>query len=394
MRHPASGGNGAPGRCEDQCRDLSPALRFGRDDRPSRWGLGLLAGEGVGCAGGSDGWSGWVVGTGGFDGTRGVDAGHGDGAAAEAGEDLRLEVVGGAGVVGKEEGVGAAAGADVAEGVEVLGEQDEGHDFAGGGAGDAVLEVLDGGGEAVDDGLALAGDAVALESFGFGFGLGLFDLEDLFGFATSLRGDLSALGGVDVVHRGFDFDVGDDVGDERGEDVEAEAGHDGVELVFDGDGDAGLLLEGLVEGELGDVAEDAVEDEGLDLLLRGGELVEGVVDLVVENLVLHADGDLYEDVVVGLGFDGELGLLDLEIDEVDALGEGEQEAQAGAGDAVEFAEALDDTGGEGADGVVGFGDGDEDEERNDEENDEDNRHARAFRVRGSRILLRGGRSVK
>lgn len=87
-----------------------------------------------------------------------------------------MEVVGGAGIVGEEEGVGTAAGADVAEGIEVLGEQDEGHDFFGGGAGDAFLEVLDGGAEAVDDGLTLAGDAVALEGFGLGFGFGLFDL--------------------------------------------------------------------------------------------------------------------------------------------------------------------------------------------------------------------------
>jgi hypothetical protein len=68
-----------------------------------------------------------------------------------------------------------------------------------------------------------------------------FYLKDLVCFAAGLSGDLRALGGVDVVHRFFDFDVGDDVGDESVEDVEAEAGHGGVELGFDGDGDAGLL---------------------------------------------------------------------------------------------------------------------------------------------------------
>jgi len=47
-----------------------------------------------------------------------------------------------------------------------------------------------------------------------------------------------------------------------------------------------LLLEGFVEGEFGDVAEDGVEDERLDLLLRGAEFVEGIVDLVVEDLIL------------------------------------------------------------------------------------------------------------
>jgi len=78
---------------------------------------------------------------------------------------LGLELGCCAGVVGKEERVGAAAGADVAEGVEVLREQDEGHDVFGAGSGNALLEVLDGGGEAVDDGLALGGDAFALQGF-------------------------------------------------------------------------------------------------------------------------------------------------------------------------------------------------------------------------------------
>ena len=131
------------------------------------------------------------------------------------------------------------------------------------------------------------------------------------------------------------------------------------------------------------MAEDGVEDEGLDLLLRGGEAVEGVVDFVVEDLVLDADGDLDEDVVVGLGLDLKLGLLDLEVDEVDSLGEGEEEVRAGAGDAVELAEALDYAGGEGADLVVGFGDEDEDKDGNYEDEDEDSRHACALsRYRG------------
>jgi hypothetical protein len=123
-----------------------------------------------------------------------------------------------------------------------------------------------------------------------------------------------------------------------------------------------LLLERLVEGEFGDVAEDGVEDEGLDLLLRLGEFVEGVVDFVGEDLVLDGDGDLDEDVVVGLGFDLELGLLDLEVDEVDGFGEGQQDVEAGLFDAAELAEAFDDAGGVGADGVEGLDDEDEDEE--------------------------------
>ena len=69
---------------------------------------------------------------------------------------------------------------------------------------------------------------------------------------------------------------------------------------------------------------------------------------------------------MGLGLDLELGLLDLEVDEVDALGEGDEDVQAGADDAVELAEALDDAGGVGADGVEGFEDGDEGKNGEDE----------------------------
>ena len=72
---------------------------------------------------------------------------------------------------------------------------------------------------------------------------------------------------------------------------------------------------------------------------------------------------------MGLGFDLELGLLDLEVDEVDGFGEGDEDVQAGLDDAVEFAEALDYAGGIGADGVEGFEDGDENDDG--EKNQED-----------------------
>ena len=123
------------------------------------------------------------------------------------------------------------------------------------------------------------------------------------------------------------------------------------------------------------MAEDGVEDEGLNLLLRLGELVEGVVDFVGEDLVLDADGDLDEDVVAGLGFDLELGLLDLEVDEVDGFGEGDEDAQAGLDDAIELAETLDHAGGVGADGVEGFEDEDERGEGEKADDDEKNRGA-------------------
>ena len=84
------------------------------------------------------------------------------------------------------------------------------------------------------------------------------------------------------------------------------------------------------------------------------------------HLVLDRDRDLNEDVVVGLGLDGELGLLDLEIDEVDPFGVGDEDVKAGTHNTVELAEALDDGRGVGADGVEGFEDSDKD---NDGENE-------------------------
>src|SRR3984885_4378053 len=270
---------------------------------------------------------------------------HAHHAALEPGENLSLKVVCGAGVVGEKDRAGSTLGADVTESVEVLGEENQSHDVFGGGAGDGLTEVFDGGAEAVDDGLTLGGDAFALESLGFGLGLGLFDLEDFIGFASCLCCDL----------------------------VVAEAGHGGVEFCLDGDRDAGLLLECFIERELGDVAEDGVEDEGLDLFLRGAELVEGVVDLVVQDLVLDRDRDLNEDVVMGLGFNCELGLLDLEVDEVDALGVGDQDVEARADDAVEFAEALDDSGGVGADGVEGLENGDQNDDGEEDQEDDQGR---------------------
>ena len=94
--------------------------------------------------------------------------------------------------------------------------------------------------QALDDGLALVGDALALQRFAFRFGLGLLDHEDLLGFAAGGGGDLLALRGVDVVHRRLHLRVGNDVGDEHVDDLVAEGGHVGVELLLDGGGDAGL----------------------------------------------------------------------------------------------------------------------------------------------------------
>ena len=101
-----------------------------------------------------------------------------------------------------------------------------------------------------------------------GFGLGLLHLENLVGLAAGLGRDLLALRGVDVVHGGLHLGVGNDVGDQRAQNVVAEGVHHLVEISLDGAGDLLHLLEGFVESERGHVAEDGVEDVALDLALR------------------------------------------------------------------------------------------------------------------------------
>src|SRR5208283_5922496 len=126
-----------------------------------------------------------------------------------------------------------------------------------------------------DDRSALIGDAFTLQSLGFGFRLGLFHQQQLVGFGAGDGSFAFALGGVDVVHGGFHFWVGDDVGDEHLDDVVAVFVHGGIERVAQILGDIGLVEEGVVELHFGDVAEDDVVDHGLDLLHGIGELVEG-----------------------------------------------------------------------------------------------------------------------
>jgi hypothetical protein len=83
------------------------------------------------------------------------------------------------------------------------------------------------------------------------------------------------------------------------DDLVAEAGHVGVELLLHGSGDAGLAGENLIQRHAGHMAENELLDIGLDLLHRVGQLVEGIVHFFRTDAVLHRNGD--EDVVLGLG---------------------------------------------------------------------------------------------
>src|SRR6202035_4368022 len=102
-------------------------------------------------------------------------------------------------------------------------------------------KILDGIFQSGDDRSALISDALALQALGLGFRFGLLDGEQLVGFGAGDGGFAFALRGVDVVHRGFDFGVGNDVGDEHLDDVVAVFVHGAVEGIAEVLGDVGLV---------------------------------------------------------------------------------------------------------------------------------------------------------
>src|SRR5215472_8275173 len=110
--------------------------------------------------------------------------------------------------MGEEERACLVVLTDGLEGVKVLRNQHELHDFLRRRAFDGLLELLHRGLEALDDGLALVGDALPLESLALGFGFGLLDDEDLLGFAAGVGGHLLALRGIDIVHGDLTLESG------------------------------------------------------------------------------------------------------------------------------------------------------------------------------------------
>jgi|GEM_PF-4247606 len=242
-----------------------------------------------------------------------------------------------------EDRVGVGVGADGSERVEELRDHHEVHDVLCRGAWNAGLEVLDGLTEPIDERLALIGDTLALELLGLGLGLSLGDHRDAIRFGD-LRGRRTvALRGVDVVHRSLDARLRLDVGHERLDDLVAEVVHGLGELRLDGDGELVLLHEERVELDVGHLPAHDVEDEGLDLLLRILQLVVRVVDLGGLHHVLHRDRENHEHVVLGLGLDLHVELLDTQLEAFrDLVDERDAQMEAGVRDAVELAQPLHD----------------------------------------------------
>ena len=90
---------------------------------------------------------------------------------------------------------------------------------------------------------------------------------------------------------------------------------------------------------------------GRDLAVGVGEGVEGLEDLLPEDLVLDADDGRDEDVVERLGLHPDIELLDAEGEAAhQGLERAAGEAEAGLGEAGVLPEALDDAHLGGADG--------------------------------------------
>ena len=96
------------------------------------------------------------------------------------------------------------------------------------------------------------------------------------------------------------------------ENLEPKASHRLCELLFDGRSNLLLGSKHLVEIDFGHRGTHLIKHETGDLCMRVGELVEGVVEILSLNLILHADVDLYKYIVSCFCFTAAVNLLDTE----------------------------------------------------------------------------------
>ncbi len=135
--------------------------------------------------------------------------------------------------MGHENCVALALSADVLQGVEILGDQDEHHDVLGRGPFNSCGECFHRYLESFDNRLALICNALALQGLALGFRLRLLYLEYFLRFAPSAGGYLFTLRRVDLIHRALYFFVRLDVGDQGLVDGVSVGGHHVVEAVLD-----------------------------------------------------------------------------------------------------------------------------------------------------------------
>jgi hypothetical protein len=100
----------------------------------------------------------------------------------------------------------------------------------------------------------------------------------------------------------------------------------------------------LIEVELGNVTTDRVVDVRFDLVARVLEGIEGLFDSLGENLILDAELDGDEDVILSLGFD-----VDIDFEEThgeltsDLITARDEAVKTSVSSLVELATRLDNT---------------------------------------------------
>ena len=233
--------------------------------------------------------------------------------------------------------------ADFFHRVQILRNQHQHHHVFGRRALDGMRERLHRLLQPVNDGLALVGDALALQRLAEGFGLGLLHFQNLLGFPAGVGRDLLALGGVDLIHRRLHFCVGLDVGDQRLVNGVAVSLHHIGEAVANGRRDLSLLQESIVQIHLGHVPKDDVEYVRRYLTAGAGQLVERFVHMLGDDVILHRDRNFDEHVVFGLGLNIHRELLHAQVEPPGNLVNPRHlEIQAGGGDAQKLPHTLDD----------------------------------------------------
>ena len=256
---------------------------------------------------------------------------------------LRLQVVHAARRMGQHDNLGVTGGGNVLEGVEVLGHENQIHDFTGVDLTvERFLKLGDGLLKTFDNSFALVGDTLTLELLALGLGFRPLDRKDLVSFATLFGGDTLTTSGVDLVHRSLDLLVRVDIGDLDVDDLIAEVVHGAGKLLLDRTGDALLVGKDIVEIDLGHLGTNLIEDVGLDLTFRVAQPIERMLSAALEDLILNRDLDLDAHLVLGDRLDRYRQLLDAQRKPASgAVDERNLEAETGTGDALELAEAFD-----------------------------------------------------
>mmetsp|Transcript_36718 Transcript_36718/g.79513 ORF Transcript_36718/g.79513 Transcript_36718/m.79513 type:complete len:329 (-) Transcript_36718:75-1061(-) len=257
--------------------------------------------------------------------------------------DLGGHIRDGTRAVRQEDSLCLGIGSDVAQGLEVLGDEQQFGDLLG--AELLAAAVGDGLSQTVDDGPTLASDTLTLQLGGIGRCFSSLHDPNLLGFGGHNSRITKALLLVDLVHGLHHFPVWHHLGHQGLVDLETVVTHLYQQLLLDLVRDVVLLLKGLIQGHVWDRRSDHVRDVGVDLGMDVGQLVHGIDDIVGLHRLLYCHLGRDEDIVLGLGVHVDHQLVDSTGDGSEADATSTQikagEGQARVQHVVELAEVLD-----------------------------------------------------